>query len=133
MRKPANAAVVETPALKPPPSEQLRPQVTEALLQDITRRIVDAFHPVKIVLFGSYAYGTPRKDSDVDLLVIMDSEETIYQRTIKVRRGADVPFLPMDVLVRTPQEVEQRVAIGDSFIIEILTKGRVLYQRDAIR
>jgi predicted nucleotidyltransferase len=58
--------------LKPSLSDTMRPEVTEKLLQDITRRIVEAFHPVKIILFGSYAYGTPHRDSDVDLFVIMD-------------------------------------------------------------
>lgn len=109
----------------------MRPEVTEELLQGIAQRIVEAFHPVKVILFGSYAYGTPHRDSDVDLFVIMDSEDTPHDRIVKVYPVAKVPFLPMDVLVRTPEEVEARVAMGDFFVIEILEKGRVLYARDA--
>jgi predicted nucleotidyltransferase len=109
----------------------LRPEVTEELLQGITQRIVEAFHPHKIILFGSYAYGTPHKDSDVDLFVIMDSDDTMHDRIVKVYPIAKVPFLPMDVIVRTPEEVETRVAMGDFFVIEILEKGRILYARDA--
>ncbi|HZP83972.1 MAG TPA: nucleotidyltransferase domain-containing protein [Chthonomonadaceae bacterium] len=125
-------ADTQTP-LKPSLSDTLRPEVTEELLQDLTRRIVEAFHPYKVILFGSYAYGTPHRDSDVDLFVIMDSEETMHDRIVKVYEVAEVPFLPMDVLVRTPSEVEARVAMGDFFVIEILEKGKVLYDRGAAR
>jgi Nucleotidyltransferase domain len=58
----------------------LRTPVTDALLADITRRIVEKFQPYKVVLFGSYAYGTPDLDSNVDLLVVMDSDEPMAQR-----------------------------------------------------
>lgn len=111
--------------------ERLRPPVTEALLAEITRRIVEAFHPIKVILFGSYAYGVPHHESDIDIFVIMESEDTMHQRIMKATEVARVPFLPMDVIVRTPQEVEQRIALGDFFVIEILDKGRVLYSNDA--
>ncbi|MDQ3812462.1 MAG: nucleotidyltransferase domain-containing protein [Armatimonadota bacterium] len=109
----------------------LRPAVTDDLLADIARRIVEKFQPYKIILFGSYARGTPHGESDVDLLVIMDSEETFFQRIRKLREVAKVQFLPMDIIVHTPAEIEQRLSIGDFFIAEILEKGRVLYQRDS--
>src|SRR5918912_877425 len=83
----------------------LRPPVTETLLANITQRIVEKFQPYKVILFGSYAYGTPDLDSDVDLLVVMDSDEPMAQR---IRRGmgvAKVRFLPMGIIVRTPAEV----------------------------
>ncbi len=110
---------------------KLRPRVTKKLLRNITGRIVEAFRPYKVVLFGSYAYGKPNVNSDVDLLVIMDSDEPMAQRIRRVAEVADVPFLPMDVLVYTPAEIEGRLRIGDFFIAEILTKGKVLYQRDS--
>ena len=111
---------------------QERPEVTEALLANITQRIVETCHPEKVILFGSYAYGTPHEDSDVDLFVIMDpsdAEETNHQRIMNVRAVAKIKFLPMDVIVRTPQEVETRLAMGDFFIKEILDQGKVLFQR----
>jgi predicted nucleotidyltransferase len=108
----------------------LRPKVTETLLAEMTQRIVKAFHPDKVILFGSYAYGVPHTDSDVDILVIMASEETMTQRIIRVKDVAKVRFLPMDMLVYTPAEIEQRLAIGDFFIREVLEKGKVLYTRD---
>jgi predicted nucleotidyltransferase len=120
-QKTAPAATVDWAAL--------RPAVTEALLEEITQRIVQKFQPHKIVLFGSYAYGKPDLNSDVDLLVVMDSDETMAQRIMRVAEAAHVPFLPMDVLVYTPAEVEERLAKGDFFISAILAKGKVVYQR----
>jgi predicted nucleotidyltransferase len=109
----------------------LRPPVTDALLSDITRRIVEKFQPYKVVLFGSYAYGAPDLDSDVDLLVVMDSDEPMAQRIRRVTEVAKVRFLPMDVIVRTPTEMAQRLVMGDFFLAEILDKGKVLYRRES--
>ena len=108
----------------------LRPPVTDALLAGITRRIVEHFQPYKIVLFGSYASGTPDLESDVDLLVVMDSDESMAQRIRRVTKVAKVRFLPMDVIVRTPAELEKRLAMGDFFLAEILETGKVLYHRE---
>ena len=110
---------------------QLRPRVTKSLLAGIAQRIVEKFPTEKIVLFGSYANGAPDRDSDVDLLVVMDSNEPMSQRIRRVTEVAKVRFLPMDILVRTPTEIDERLAKGDFFIAEILAKGKVLYQRDA--
>lgn len=132
MRKRASAVITETPQLKPSLYDTARPTVTEALLSEITRRIVEAFHPVKVILFGSYAYGTPHKDSDVDLLVIMEYDKPRNEQYVAVYEAAHIDFLPMDLLVRTPAEIEARLAIGDFFIKEILEKGKVLYQRDSV-
>jgi predicted nucleotidyltransferase len=135
--KSASAAAVAAPAASgdavpaAPRWEDLRPEVTDALLADVTRRIVEAFHPHKIILFGSYAYGTPTIDSDVDLLVVMNSDEPMTKRMTAVKQVAMVPFLAMDVLVYTPVELEKRLTIGCHFMQEVLSKGRVLYERDA--
>jgi predicted nucleotidyltransferase len=111
----------------------LRPPVTDALLTDITRRIVEHLQPYKIVLFGSYASGAPNLESDVDILVVMDSEESMAQRIRRVMQVAKVRFLPMDVIVRTPAEMAERLAMGDFFLAEILQKGKVLYHRESSR
>jgi predicted nucleotidyltransferase len=114
-----------------PDWETLRPPVTDALLADITRRIVERFQPYQVVLFGSHAYGRPDLDSDVDLLVIMDSNESMAQRIRHVMEVAKVRFLPMDVIVRTPEEMAERLAMGDFFLAEILEEGKVLYHRES--
>ncbi|MBI3272847.1 MAG: nucleotidyltransferase domain-containing protein [Planctomycetes bacterium] len=98
-------------------------------MTDVTRRIVEAFHPKKILLFGSYARGTPREDSDLDLLVLMDSTEPMCRRMSRVGQVAEVPFLSMDVLVYTPAEFRARMAVSDPFLTEVLAQGRVLYPR----
>ena len=107
---------------------RLRPRLTRRLLRQITDRIVQEFGPRKVVLFGSHAYGTPGIYSDVDLLVIMDSDEPMAKRMSKVAAAAHVPFLPMDVLVYTPDEIEDRLVKKDFFVDEILAKGEVLYE-----
>jgi predicted nucleotidyltransferase len=110
---------------------ELRPQVTDELLADITRRIVEKFDPYTVILFGSYAWGKPQKDSDIDLLVVMDSDERPAKRGMLISPIARVPFVPMDLLVYTPQEIEDRLTIGDFFVREIMEKGKVLYKRVA--
>lgn len=111
-----------------------RPIVTYALLTDMTRRIVEACDPEMVVLFGSYGCGEPNGHSDVDIFAVMNSThdgETNHRRVMNVRAAARVPFLPLDVVVRTPEEVEARLSIGDFFIRDILDRGKVLYRRDS--
>jgi predicted nucleotidyltransferase len=104
-------------------------RVTRKQIDTVVQKIVQAFHPKKVILFGSYAYGKPTVDSDVDLLIIAESTERPAQRAIHVvKQLLDVPF-PMDVLVRTPQEVRQRLQINDCFMREIVEQGQVLYEQ----
>ncbi|MCR4406909.1 MAG: nucleotidyltransferase domain-containing protein [Anaerolineae bacterium] len=104
--------------------------VTHELLQQVTRRIVEAFNPEKIILFGSYAYGTPTSDSDVDILIVMESDEKPAKRHMAVSQlFRNRPF-PMDIVVRTPQEISHRLAAGDFFLREIMQRGKVLYERN---
>lgn len=86
------------------------------------------FRPRKIVLFGSYAYGKPTKDSDVDLLVIMRRTRDRGERmSVRIRHAIPRDF-PLDLLVRTPSDVAKRLRWGDPFISELLQKGEVLYE-----
>jgi predicted nucleotidyltransferase len=89
--------------------------------------IAEKFQPDKIFLFGSYAYGEPNEDSDVDLLVVMPAKNHITQ-ALRIRRATSHPF-PLDLMVRTPEELAQRLEWGDSFLCEITTKGRLLYEK----
>ena len=102
--------------------------ITNRLLQEITQKIVDAFHPEQIILFGSHAYGKPGETSDVDLLVIMHTDLRPAERSAQISRVCRPRYLPMDILVRTPQEIAERLNAFDPFLEEILTHGKVLYQ-----
>jgi predicted nucleotidyltransferase len=103
--------------------------ITEAQIQDVVRRIVDGYQPDKIYLFGSYAYGTPNEHSDLDLLIIKErAEAKRAERAIAIRTllwYADVP--PMDILIRTPAEMER--AAGTAYSVETIAaeQGRLLY------
>jgi predicted nucleotidyltransferase len=99
-------------------------------LRDVTRRLAQALNPQRIVLFGSHAWGQPAADSDVDLLIVMDSTERPAARATRASRLLRPRPFPMDILVRTPQEIQHRLDIGDQFIREILERGKVLYDRD---
>jgi len=98
-------------------------------LPEAVQRIAQTLRPEKIILFGSYAHGTATPDSDVDLMVVMDTEAPSKERSWTVSRLLIPRPFPVDILVRTPQEIEGAVAKGDFFIREILTEGKVLYER----
>ncbi len=98
-------------------------------IRAVGRRIGRTFSPDRVILFGSYAYGHPTEDSDVDLLVIMPFEGHPVHQSVKIRLGMDIPF-PADILVRTPRMVRDRLAIGDPFMKDILEGGKVLYESD---
>jgi len=89
---------------------------SEEELQQIVQRIVEAFNPERIILFGSYAYGEPTPDSDIDLLVIMESDAHPVERERAISRLFLIRTFPMDILVRTPQEITERLNLGDCFI-----------------
>lgn len=89
-------------------------------------RIVETCRPRRIVLFGSYAYGHPTADSDVDLLIEMPHEGKGWHTASAIRREVKAEF-PVDYLVRSSEELAQRIAFGDCFLKEIVTKGKVLY------
>lgn len=106
------------------------PPLIKEKLPEVIDRVVKTFDPERIILFGSYASGKPSPDSDVDLLVVMENGERPAQRSARIARVLlDIPF-PMDILVRTPEELQYRLSIGDYFIREILEQGQVLYERN---
>jgi len=100
--------------------------VDRQAIQDVCDQIVSGFHPLKIVLFGSHATGQPTADSDVDLLVIMPFEGSPARKAYEIDLRLRHRF-PLDVLVRTPEYLEQRRALNDFFIREIMETGQVLY------
>ena len=101
--------------------------VARDAIQELCERLVDLYHPQKVLLFGSYAYGTPGVDSDVDLLVVMplDGSAARMSAEIIIRLA---PAFPVDVLVRSPETLAARLAAGDYFLKEIMEKGTVLHE-----
>src|SRR5205085_10297539 len=95
-------------------------------IRQLSDRIAERFRPDRIILFGSYAYGTPRKDSDVDLLVVMPFEGNGLRQAAEMIRQVDPPFA-VDLLVRTSAELKQRLEWNDFFLREIVDKGKLLY------
>jgi len=95
----------------------------KALSTDIARK----FKPAKVILFGSYAYGTPDKYSDVDLLVIMPFKGRGINKAVEILEKTN-PTFPVDILVRTPEDVERRIKWNDFFLREIIERGATLYE-----
>ena len=93
------------------------------------RRIGREFHPERVVLFGSYARGTATPDSDVDLLVVVPFEGKAAHKSVEIRLKLRPPF-PVDLVIRTPETVRERLAMDDGFMREILEEGKVLYETD---
>ena len=105
------------------------PPVVETLPGAI-ERIVSELNPEKIILFGSYAYGNPTPDSDVDLLVIMRTKAKDVDRYVAVSNLLYPRQFPVDILVKTPKEIEAASRKrGNFFLREILNKGKVIYER----
>ena len=104
------------------------PNIPLAAIRRFARQIAERFQPDKIILFGSYAYGTPHAESDVDLLVIMRARNSIDQ-AIRIDLAFERPF-SADVHVRTPYQMKQRLKEDDCdwFLREIVDKGKVLYE-----
>jgi len=98
-------------------------------LPEAVQRIAQALRPDKIILFGSYANGRPTPDSDVDLLVVMNTTASSKERSWAVSKLLIPRPFPVDILVRTPKEIKLALGKGDFFIEEIVTQGKVLYER----
>ena len=93
----------------------------------LCQQIVSNFGPQKVILFGSYANGVPTQDSDIDLLVIMPYSGNELEKMVEIRRKLD-SSMPIDVLVKTPGLIEEKIGLGDFFIAEIIEKGKVIYE-----
>lgn len=100
---------------------------TREMIEEVVRQIVARFRPQKVILFGSYAYGAPTPDSDVDLLVVLETSRRNVDVAVEIRQAVDFPF-PTDLLVRTPQQIAERLAQGDAFLREVTTRGIVLHE-----
>src|SRR4051812_38262599 len=97
------------------------------VIHEFARRVGERFQPDKIILFGSYAYGVPHADSDVDLLVVMPARNQL-SKAAQIELACDPPF-PLDIIVRTPENLQWRLAAAESFHTEIVSKGKVLHEK----
>ncbi len=104
-------------------------KVVKDTIQKILDKLVTGYAPQKVILYGSYAYGKPDRDSDIDLLIIKETTERFIDRWVTVQQilTGTHPSIPVETLVLTPQEMEKRLSIGDQFVEEIITRGEVLY------
>ena len=103
------------------------PNIPLAAIRRFAQRLGERFHPDRIILFGSYAYGQPHAGSDVDLLVVMPAASEVNQ-SIRMTLAFEPPF-PLDLIVRTPAKLERRLAEGSSFLEQIVTRGKVVYEK----
>ena len=114
------------PAVYVQPYRYTSPNIPMTAIRRFARQIAERFRPEKIILFGSYTYGKPHQESDVDLLVIMPARNVIDQ-SIRIGLAFERPF-SFDLIVRTPKQVERGVRDDDWFLREITEKGKVLYE-----
>jgi len=101
---------------------------TKEEIDSLAAEIGRKFNPERIILFGSYAWGKPDPESDVDLLVIMGDGPSNWDLSVEVSAAVRHSF-PMDILVRSPQEISERISKGDFFLKRVIEKGEVLYER----
>jgi predicted nucleotidyltransferase len=104
-------------------------RVDDALMKEIVHRIVACVNPERIVLFGSYAYGKPTPESDLDILVIVSSDQPRYQRAVPIYRALAGLLIPKDVLVYTPEEVAMWSEVAEAFITSVWRQGKVIYEK----
>lgn len=98
-------------------------------IDDIVNRIAIKFNPDKIILFGSYASGTPNNDSDLDLLIIKDTDLPPHRRSFDIQKLLKGSMVPMDILVYTNKEFEQEQKERYSFLSNAIKTSKILYER----
>lgn len=98
-------------------------------IEEFGRRVGEEFGAERVILFGSYARGDANADSDVDLLVIASFAGRNVDKAVEIQMKLH-PGFPMDLLVRTPEKVRERIEMGDVFMREIVEQGKVLYEAD---
>jgi len=101
--------------------------IDEKSILELKDRIASEFRPQRIIMFGSYAYGTPTEDSDLDLLIIMKYVGSAISKAVEILNHIR-PRIPVDLVLRTPEEIQKRIQANDFFLTEILRRGQVLYE-----
>jgi predicted nucleotidyltransferase len=109
-------------------STDRKQRFTVRAIAAVVDQIVEAFDPEQVILFGSHAYGQPDPDSDVDVLVVMETKRKEAEEAVRICRALDYDF-PLDLIVRTPNTLAKRLALGDQFLKDVVDRGTVLYAR----
>jgi predicted nucleotidyltransferase len=125
------AATSPNPFPFPPKRVYWGAKIPRRVIRRYAEAIAAEFHPDKIILFGSHAYGVPHEDSDVDLLVVMPARNK-HDQAVRIQYRLTAPFA-LDLIVRTPDEIQGRLAEGESFLTTILSQGKVLYEKKHAR
>jgi uncharacterized protein len=121
------ASKLRLPSRRVTPRAGRAARVPMAAIHRFAQQVAERFRPERIILFGSYAYGRPHAESDVDVLVVMPAANEISQ-SVRIWQTLDPPF-PLDLLVRTPHNLRRRLDDGDWFLREVVSKGKVLYEQ----
>jgi len=108
-------------------SIDIRERIPQTVILQLVNEIVNECKPEKIVLFGSYAYGIPKPESDLDLLIVMNTSKREIEEALRIRK-AIAPTFGVDLIVLTPNHLAQRLEWGDSFLREVTQRGKVLYE-----
>jgi predicted nucleotidyltransferase len=117
--------MARTPPIPKPVRRLPSGRIPRAAIRRYVRQVVEKFHPQQVILFGSHAYGKPDTDSDVDLLVVMPAANQI-NKAVRIGLSVPAPF-PLDLIVRTPENLAYRLKWNDWFLREIVDRGIVLY------
>jgi predicted nucleotidyltransferase len=109
------------------PTVDKRKRIPQKAIDQVVKQIVEKFKPQKIILFGSYARGNPRPESDVDLLVVMETSIKDVQQAIQICQQIEYRF-GLDLIVHTPNYLAERLKMGDWFLRDVIKEGKVLYE-----
>lgn len=104
-------------------------QAIEQKIKEIVQKIVNEYQPEKIILFGSWAWGTPQQDSDVDLFIVKKSGKGPLKMMQEVYRILFGKGIPADIIVYTPEQTEKRLKLGDPFLKKVFMSGKTLYAK----
>jgi len=103
--------------------------IAQTKIEDIVNRIAVKYMPDKIILFGSYAYGIPNENSDLDFLIIKDSEKPRPERAIEIRKILFGSMVPLDILVYTNKEIQEAMNSKYNFVYQVMHTGKIVYER----
>lgn len=103
--------------------------ITENKIADIARTIIRVYDPLKILLFGSYADGKPNYDSDLDFIIVKESQLPRHRRAFEIRKALIGKMVPLDILVYTPEEYEKELNDNYSFLHNALKNAKLLYDK----
>jgi len=109
------------------PTIDERKRIPQEAIDQVVEQIVEKFKPQKIILFGSYARGNPHPESDVDMLVVMDTPLRDVQQAIQICQQIEYRF-GLDLIVHTPEYLAERMKMGDWFLRDVVSEGKVIYE-----